>query len=128
MTLSCPSARDIAGIGGGRRDQRDPAAAVMDPAGAERRLADLAAAGRSRLWQDPQRCGVYSRPGQSARYAPTEWARTAFALYRRHKADRIVAEVNNGGDMVESTIRMIDPIGAEPPITPRAIFVAVRPR
>jgi phage terminase large subunit-like protein len=46
---------------------------------------------------------------QSARYAPTEWARTAIALYRQHKADRIVAEVNNGGDMVESTIRMIDP-------------------
>jgi phage terminase large subunit-like protein len=46
---------------------------------------------------------------QSARYAPTEWARTATALYRQHKADRIVAEVNNGGDMVASTIRMIDP-------------------
>jgi len=25
---------------------------------------------------------------------------TAIALYRQHKADRIVAEVNNGGDMV----------------------------
>ena len=25
------------------------------------------------------------------------------------KADRIVAEVNNGGDMVEATIRMVDP-------------------
>ena len=46
---------------------------------------------------------------QSARYAPTEWARTAIALYRQHNADRIVAEVNNGGDMVEATIRMIDP-------------------
>jgi hypothetical protein len=46
---------------------------------------------------------------QSARYAPADWARTAIALYRQHKADRIVAEVNNGGDMVESTIRMIDP-------------------
>src|SRR6202011_1260431 len=30
-------------------------------------------------------------------------------LYRQHKADRIVAEVNNGGDMVEATIRMVDP-------------------
>src|ERR1700720_4061451 len=36
-------------------------------------------------------------------------ARTAIALYRQHKADRIVAEVNNGGDMVEATIRMVDP-------------------
>ena len=45
---------------------------------------------------------------QSGRYAPTEWARTAIALYRQHKADRVVAEVNNGGDMVEATIRMVD--------------------
>jgi hypothetical protein len=28
---------------------------------------------------------------QSARYAPIEWARTAIALYRQHKADRVVA-------------------------------------
>jgi predicted phage terminase large subunit-like protein len=51
----------------------------------------------------------YVLADQSARYAPTEWARTAIALYRQHKADRIVAEVNNGGDMVEATIRMVDP-------------------
>src|SRR5207248_2488988 len=51
----------------------------------------------------------YVLADQSARYAPTEWARAAIALYRQHKADRIVAEVNNGGEMVESTIRMIDP-------------------
>src|SRR6266404_5207399 len=29
--------------------------------------------------------------------------------FRSLKADRIVAEVNNGGDMVEATLRMIDP-------------------
>jgi phage terminase large subunit-like protein len=28
--------------------------------------------------------------------------------YYRHSADRIVAETNNGGDMVENTIRMIE--------------------
>lgn len=50
----------------------------------------------------------YVLADQSGRYPPTEWARTAIALYRQHKADRIVAEVNNGGDMVEATIRMID--------------------
>src|SRR5436853_667926 len=51
----------------------------------------------------------YVLADQSGRYPPTEWARTAIALYRQHKADRIVAEVNNGGDMVEATIRMVDP-------------------
>jgi phage terminase large subunit-like protein len=45
----------------------------------------------------------------SGRYPPTEWARSAIGLYRQYKADRVVAEVNNGGDMVEATVRMVDP-------------------
>ena len=45
----------------------------------------------------------------SGRYPPTEWARLAIAAYRTHRADRIVAEVNNGGDMVGATLRMVDP-------------------
>lgn len=53
----------------------------------------------------------------SGRYQPTEWAKTAISAYRAHSADRIVAEVNNGGDMVEATVRMIDP---------NASFAAVR--
>lgn len=40
---------------------------------------------------------------------PHEWASAAIKAYERHKADRIVAEVNNGGDMVESTLRNIRP-------------------
>jgi predicted phage terminase large subunit-like protein len=45
----------------------------------------------------------------SGRYTPTEWAKAAISAYRAHGADRIVAEVNNGGEMVEATIRMVDP-------------------
>jgi phage terminase large subunit-like protein len=45
----------------------------------------------------------------SGRYAPAQWARLAIAVYGTHQADRIVAEINNGGDMVEATLRMIDP-------------------
>jgi phage terminase large subunit-like protein len=45
----------------------------------------------------------------SGRYAPAEWARVAIAAYGARQADRIVAEINNGGDMVEATLRMIDP-------------------
>ena len=48
-------------------------------------------------------------PTVQAIIQPTEWAQAAIALYRQHKADRIVAEVNNGGDMVEATLRMVDP-------------------
>jgi len=44
----------------------------------------------------------------SGKYQPHEWARTATEAYGRHSADRIVAEVNQGGDLVENTIRTVD--------------------
>ncbi len=46
---------------------------------------------------------------ESCRETPTGWARAAVKLYRFRRADRIIGEVNNGGDMVETTIRMIAP-------------------
>ena len=45
----------------------------------------------------------------SGRFPPEEWARRAVQLYRHHCADRIVAEVNQGGDLVEKTLRSVDP-------------------
>ena len=36
---------------------------------------------------------------------PAGWARTAIAVYDKQSADRFAAEVNFGGDMVESTLR-----------------------
>jgi phage terminase large subunit-like protein len=50
----------------------------------------------------------YVLADQSGRYPPTEWARIAIRLYRQYNADRIVAEVNNGGAMVEATVRVVD--------------------
>jgi PBSX family phage terminase large subunit len=41
----------------------------------------------------------------TGRYSPDGWARKALELFDRWKADRIVAEKNFGGAMVESTIR-----------------------
>jgi phage terminase large subunit-like protein len=46
---------------------------------------------------------------KSGKYAPAEWARKAISAYKRHQADRIIAEINQGGLMVEQTIRMVDP-------------------
>ncbi|MEZ5731531.1 MAG: terminase family protein [Paracoccaceae bacterium] len=43
---------------------------------------------------------------------PTVWAKAAIAAMERHKADRLVAEVNQGGDLVENVIRQIDPLVA----------------
>jgi len=42
-------------------------------------------------------------------YAPGKWAQIVVDACRRFEADRIVAEVNQGGDMVEHTLRTIDP-------------------
>jgi phage terminase large subunit-like protein len=39
---------------------------------------------------------------------PDVWAGRAVGAYRRHDADRIVAETNNGGDLVENVIRTVD--------------------
>ena len=44
----------------------------------------------------------------SGTYSPNEWGMRAVALYAKHKADRVVAEVNQGGDMVETILRGID--------------------
>jgi phage terminase large subunit-like protein len=45
----------------------------------------------------------------SGHHRPAEWAKAAITACHTHGADRIVAEVNNGGEMVEATLRMIDP-------------------
>lgn len=67
---------------------------------------------------DPAECGIiacgkrgdhlYTLEDASASGSPERWARRAVELYRRMDADCIVAEVNQGGDMVRSTIHAID--------------------
>lgn len=49
-------------------------------------------------------CG-YLIEDLSGRYSPTEWGKIAADAYDRHEADRVVAEINYGGAMVEATIR-----------------------
>ena len=46
-----------------------------------------------------------SAAGQS----PRAWAGIAAEAYRDFQADRLVAEVNQGGDLVESVMRQVDP-------------------
>ena len=41
----------------------------------------------------------------SGRYAPDEWARRAVSMYNKWDADRIVAEANQGGEMVRLTLK-----------------------
>lgn len=50
----------------------------------------------------------YVLADHSDTYSPRQWATTAIQLYRTWKADRIVAETNQGGQMVEHTLRTVD--------------------
>jgi phage terminase large subunit-like protein len=43
----------------------------------------------------------------TCRESPNGWARKAVACFDRYDGDCIVGEVNNGGDMVESTVRVV---------------------
>lgn len=51
---------------------------------------------------------LYLLEDVSGRYPPEGWASAAIEVYRRHHADRIVAEANQGGDMVASVLRAVD--------------------
>lgn len=50
----------------------------------------------------------YVLADRSIRGAPDQWAKAAVALYREFDADRIIAEKNQGGEMVEAVIRAVD--------------------
>lgn len=45
---------------------------------------------------------------RSGRYSPDGWARVTADLAAELGADRVVAEVNNGGDLVERVLRQVD--------------------
>ncbi len=45
----------------------------------------------------------------TCRLSADGWAKRAVNAYEQRKADRIIAEVNNGGDLVERVIRVVSP-------------------
>ncbi len=49
----------------------------------------------------------YVRDDLSAKMKPEQWARAALDAYIAYGADWVVAEKNQGGEMVESTIRLV---------------------
>jgi phage terminase large subunit-like protein len=44
----------------------------------------------------------------TGKYSPNGWATRIAALYYGHRADRVVAEQNYGGEMVEANLRTVD--------------------
>ncbi len=55
----------------------------------------------------PRACVLADRTVQRAQ--PLVWARAAVAAFHEFQADALVAEVNQGGELVETVIRQIDP-------------------
>ncbi|MBZ4024030.1 ATP-binding protein [Rhodobacter sp. TJ_12] len=53
---------------------------------------------------------AYVLEDASLRGRPTDWARAAMAAMERWGAEKLVAEVNQGGDLIESVLRQIDPL------------------
>ena len=101
---------DVAAIDRGRvraaPELRRVVVAIDPPATSNKRsdacgivAAGLAADGTIYVLADASRRGA----------KPHEWARAAVALHERLEGDRIVAEVNQGGDMVEAVLRTAAP-------------------
>jgi predicted phage terminase large subunit-like protein len=78
---------------------------AIDPSGSGGEGADEAGIIVAALGADSH---VYVLADLSGRMSPTEWARKGVDAYRIYKADRIVAEVNFGGQIVITTIAAVD--------------------
>lgn len=68
----------------------------------------------------------YVLAGDGYRLSPHGWGMKVVDAYDRWSADRIIAEVNNGGDMVEATIKTVGSSFDPPRILPISKVTATR--
>lgn len=85
----------------------------VDPAVTSREDSDetgIICAARGPAPKDSQVSGehYYITADKSLIASPDVWARAAVKCYHDNSADRLIAETNNGGEMVELTIRTVD--------------------
>lgn len=66
----------------------------------------IVAVGRKRIKSEMH---YFVLDDRSLRASPETWARAVVSAYNTYEADRVIAEVNNGGDLVETMIRSVDP-------------------
>ena len=79
---------------------------AVDPPATSRRSSDACGIIVAGLGADGRAVVLQDGSMKSAR--PQEWAARAIALYHAHEADCIVAEVNQGGEMVAAVLRAVD--------------------
>lgn len=63
----------------------------------------------------------------SLRASPDEWARKAVAAYRKHGADALIAECNQGGEMVSQVIKSVADIPVKLVRATRGKYVRAEP-
>jgi phage terminase large subunit-like protein len=86
----------------------DQIVVAIDPPGSKSAgMAGIAVVGSARITgpKGVKERHTYTLEDVSGHYSPSEWADAALAAYERWSANRIVAERNFGGDMVENTVR-----------------------
>jgi phage terminase large subunit-like protein len=97
----------------GRRpkpDTLDRVVVAIDPAASSNEGADETGIVVAGVAEDSDRIRRgYVLEDVSLRGSPEEWARAAVAAYDRWDADRLVAEANNGGEMIESVLKAVRP-------------------
>lgn len=86
---------------GGWPKDLDEVVVGVDPAGSSAKETGIVVVGRA---GDKG----YVMADRSMSGSPGAWARRAIDAYHEFKADILVGEKNNGGDMVESTLRTVD--------------------
>ncbi len=77
---------------------------AIDPAATSTDTADETGLAVAGLGEDGE---YYLLHAQGYRLSPHAWATRALDLYDQYAADKIVAEINQGGEMVEHTLRQV---------------------
>jgi phage terminase large subunit-like protein len=79
---------------------------AVDPAVSTNATSDETGIIASALCSDNK---VYVLEDASGRFSPEQWSSKAVTLYHKHKAQHIILESNQGGNLLERAIKVIDP-------------------
>ena len=77
----------------------------IDPAGTSKEKSDETGIVTAGLGEDGF---IYVLDDSTLKASPDSWGSAAVTAYNKYRADRIIGEQNNGGDMVEHVVRSVD--------------------
>lgn len=81
----------------------------VDPPAEDVAECGIIVVGREANPKDPLRRHIYVLEDASMRGTAEEWGRAVIDTYHRFHANKVVGEVNNGGDMVRAVVHLQDP-------------------